>query len=72
MRRVSPPGEGGSSDMRKSQLRVPSSEGSPAPGGAARMFEHVTIPGTRDRDNTQRGAMSPSLRAEDAAPKELE
>jgi hypothetical protein len=35
-------GKGGSSDMRKSQLRVPSSEGSPLKG-AARMFEHETI-----------------------------
>ena len=53
------PGEGVSSDMRKSQLRVPSSEGSPALG-TGRMFEHETIRRTRDRDENQRGARGPN------------
>src|SRR5512137_687013 len=30
------------------------------PGGAARMFEHETIPWTRDRDEKPRGAMRPN------------
>ena len=65
------PGEGGSSDMRKSQLRVPSSEGSPALG-TARMYRARDHPwGGRPRLKSA-GCDGTKWRAEGAAPKELE